>query len=227
MQVQARQERVYRFPLETGAPIDDVNLNRLTVDPNNRGQPLTSTGYMVAIGAPLLTFILIAIFGALAGMDTLTTVCPTCVTALWFMTLGFYILYDLPWYALVERNINAMYYKHHGTDKILNGGPGRTTLMLVFFPLAATSNLFLVILPSIEHPGRHFSYYVTCFRALVNGVWCYGTLGVIQGITFPRFPLELAGLVFLSGSLLSMFTSLSVVAIAETFIVVNSTQTGV
>lgn len=219
MAFQPARERVYRFPLAT----DNGFVG--TSDPDdNAGQPITPIGYAMAIGAPLLTIVLVCVFGALAGMDTLTTVPAGWVVLMWFLALVFYLLFDLPWFMGAERFINDIYYKYHGTDKILNGGPGRIPLMLAFFPLAATSNLFLVILPSIEHPGRHYSYYVTAFRGLINGMWCYGTLGVIQGITFPRWPLETSGLVWLSGALLSTFTSLTVVGISQAIDVLNVTN---
>lgn len=211
--------RVYTFPLKSGGAVGMIG----TADPNdNVGQPLTALGYLMAIGAPLLTFLLIALFGGLAGMDTLTTVSAGHVTLLWFLTLAFYLLYDLSWYFGIERSVNAAYYKYHGTDKLFDKDERRAALMALFFPMAATSNFFLVILPSIEHAGQIYSYRVTCFRALINGAWCYGTLGVIQGITIPNFPLEISGLVFLSGALISLFTSLTVVAVAQAMDVVEA-----
>ena len=222
--MQFRQEKVYKFPL--GAPEGTDFFG--TVDPDdNKGQPLTPVGYALFLGAPILGFIIIAVLGSVASNEILTAVPVGWATLLWFLTLVFYVTYDLLWYLPFERRINAHYYKKHGTDKILKGGPGRAPLMIAFFPLAATSNMFLVILPSIEHPGKEYAYIVTAFRAMVNGAWCYGTLGLINGITIPRAPLELTGLVFLSGSLLSLFTSLSVVGIAQAINVTAGTNSTV
>lgn len=230
--MQIRAERVYRFPLGVDAEAEKAPslLSSLTgtADPNDKvGQPIKPIGYALFLGAPALGFIIIAVLGAIAHNEILTTVPSGWATLLWFLTLIFYVIFDLPWYLGVERRINAYYYGYHGTDKLLDGGPGRIPLMFAFFPLAATSNLFLVILPSIEHPGKQYAYTVTAFRAMINGAWCYGTLGLIQGLTWPRYPMELSGLVFLSGSLLSLLTSLTVVRIAEAInvtAVTNSTM---
>lgn len=233
MQAQpAQQGRVYRFPLGVGDNAEDsarsdemANFFRTKNSESNRGRPLTAISYALFLGAPALGFIIIAVLGLVAHNEILTTVPAGWATLLWFLTLVFYVLFDLPWYLGAERMINAYYYKYHGTDEVLRGGPpGRLPLMIAFFPLAATSNMFLVILPSIEHPGKQYAYTVTAFRAMINGAWCYGTLGLIQGLTWPRFPLELTGLVFLSGSLLSLFTSLSVVGIAQAIDVTAGTN---
>lgn len=222
--MQVREEKVYKFPL--GAPQSTPFFG--TTDPNdNKGQPLTPVGYALFLGAPIVGFTTIAVLGIVASNEILTAVPAGWAALLWFLTLVFYIMFDIPWYLGAERMINKIYYEYHGTDKILNGGPGRLPLMIAFFPLAATSNLFLVILPSIEHPGKEYAYVVTAFRAMINGAWCYGTLGLIQGLTWPRFPLELTGLVFLSGSLLSLFTSLAVVGIAQAINVTSVTNSTV
>ena len=214
------EQYVYTFPLSTGAaphgskgpPAFDI------------GQPLTRGSYLLVIGAPLFTLSLAILFGAvaIAYENTISTVCPTCCVMLYFMTLGFYVIFDVPWRIVFQSQIDKAYYAFHGTDELLGDGPGRLPLMMIFYPLAAASNLFLVILPSIEQTGSQYAYFNCAFRALINGAWAYGTLGVFQSITFPRFPLELGALAFLVGSLLSLGASLCTMGVAESMEILKS-----
>jgi uncharacterized membrane protein len=212
----------YTFPLFTGAAPHGSK----SPPEFQRGQPMTRGGYALVIGTPIFTLSLIVVFGALAiAFETLTTVCPTCCLMLYVMTLGFYIIFDVPWRIVFQSQIDKIYYEFHGTDVVLGDGPGRLPLMMIFYPLAAASNLFLVILPSLEQTGFEHAYFNCAFRAMINGAWAYGTMGAFQSITFPRFPLELSALNFLVGSLLSLGASLCVMGVAESMELLKSAAT--
>ena len=206
-----REQCVYTFPLSTGAA------------PRKAGAPEFETGeamplshYVFVIGAPLFTLTLTSIFGGVViSNQAMTTLCPTCCVMVYFMTLAFYVTFDVPWRIIFQSQIEKALYKHHNTDKLLRDGPGRLPMLMLFYPLAAASNLFLVILPSLNHVGVEYNYFSCAFRAMVNGVWAYGAIGVFKSITFPRYPLELAALSFLWGPLLSLGASLSAMGVAQ------------
>lgn len=216
------EQYVYTFPLSTGAAPRD------TPGPPvyETGQPLPRSSYCLVVGAPVFTLFLTVVFGAVSiANETMTTVCPTCCVMLYFMAMGFYVIFDVPWRIVFQSRIDKAFYKYHGTDELLGDGPGRLPLMMIFYPLAAASTLFLVILPSLNQIGTEYAYFTCAFRAMINGAWAYGTLGVFESITFPRYPLELGALSFLVGSLLSLGASLCTMGVAESMKLLDSATT--
>ena len=145
-----------------------------------------------------------------AGMADLTAQPVGTAVAAFFISMLTYFLIDIAWVVGLEMHILNYFYKMYDFQELALTRP---VLIAVFFLFSATANTVTVILPALDMPTPTPDYWTAALRAFVLGWFSYGNLALVQAWSYPRFPLEIVGIMPLSGGFLSCFSSLITVFI--------------
>jgi uncharacterized membrane protein len=135
------------------------------------------------------------------------------VFAAFFICAGIYFLIDIAWVLLLEmRILNWFFDKYDFKRPKLTRG----ILVPVFFVYAALANSFVVILPALDDAGSGIDNTTnTALRAFLLGWFSYGNLALVQAWSYEGYPLEIVGIMPLSGGVLSCVSSLLTVEICK------------
>ena len=149
-----------------------------------------------------------------AGMAGVTTQPVGTAFAAFFLSMGIYFAIDIAWVVGLEMGILNYFYKAYNFQELRLTRP---VLIAVFFVFAATANTLTVILPALDAAAPDPDYWTVALRAFLLGWFSYGNLALVQAWSYPGFPIEIVGIMPLSGGLLSCFSSLLVVLTCAQF----------
>ena len=150
----------------------------------------------------------------LAGMAGVTSQPVGTAFAAYFISMVVYFVIDIVWVLGLEmRILNFFFDANNFTRPKLT----RPLLIVIFFFFSATANTLSVILPALDAAAPNPDYWAVAFRAFLMGWFSYGNLALVQAWSYPGYPLEIVGIMPLSGGLLSCFSSVITVLICAQF----------
>ena len=126
---------------------------------------------------------------------------------------GIYILIDVAWVFGLEIHILNWFFdeNQYKRPKLT-----RSLLVPVFFVYATMANTFAIILPALDEAESGADNLAqVALRAFLLGWFSYGNLALVQAWSYERYPLEIVGIMPLSGGALSCVSSVSTVAICR------------
>ena len=167
---------------------------------------------MLALWGGLFTQVSVIVL--LAGMSGVTQQAPGTVVAAYFIVMGIYFAIDIVWVMGLEMRLLNYFFDANAFER---PSLQRVVLLPTFFLFAAAANTFVVILPTLDaYPDPFFvNYWEVAFRAFLLGWFAYGNLALVQAWSYRGYPLEIVGLMPLSGGALSCFSSPLTVLICE------------
>lgn len=150
----------------------------------------------------------------LAGLSGTSAQPVGVALAAYFISMVIYFLIDVAWvFGLEMRILNYFFDSNYFDRPTLQ----RAVLLPTFFVFAAAANTFVIILPSLDSIDQDssFSYWGVALRGFTMGWFAYGNLALVQAWSYKGYPLEIVGIMPLSGGALSMITSLLTTYLCE------------
>ena len=153
----------------------------------------------------------------LAGLSETSEQPVGTAIAAYFISMAIYLSVDIAWVMGIElRMLNWFYDQNNFPRPALQ----RAVLLPVFFLFAAAANTLVIILPALDESNyvwQGVDYWAVALRSFTMGWFAYGNLALVQAWSYPNFPLEIVGLMPLSGGALSMVSSLVTTLIFKQF----------
>lgn len=142
----------------------------------------------------------------LAGVSGATNQSPGKATAAFFLVMIIYFVLDVAYVMSVELKLLEYFYDAY--DMNCKPALSRPVLVGIFFLYAATANTFAIVLPALDAAGvNEPDYGSTAMRAFLLGWFAYGNLALVQAWSNDRYPLEIVGLIPVSGGAFSCASS--------------------
>ena len=161
-------------------------------------------GMLALWGGLYVQVSLIVLFAGMAGGGTTQPV-GTAVAA-YFLSAVIYFVFDVAYVYGLEMRVNNWLFDSNGFER---PGLQRPILLPTFFLYAAAANTLVVILPALDAAGAgEPDYWGVALRGFMMGNFSYANLALVNAWSFPRYPLELVGLMPLSGGAFSCISSL-------------------
>lgn len=124
-------------------------------------------------------------------------------TKLFFFIIVFYFVIDVIYQVAFGINFNTTQYENAGIDGIFADPPRHLYLFVVFFLLIASSNLVLVVEPSIAESSVANAFK----KGALLGLTAYGTLATTTTWTIADYPLASTIAIASEGTFFSATTS--------------------
>lgn len=167
------------------------------------------TGFLtlwVGVAVQISTLVVLA---AVSGTSSVPF--GVAVAAYW-ISMAIYFVFDIAWVLAVEQRVLSYFLSRNDHPE---PGLERPVLLGIFFLFAAAANTFVVILPGLDERGSDKMLPRVALRAFAMGLFAYANLGLVQAWGSRTFPLEVLGIMPLSGGLLSLCSSLLTTLICE------------
>ena len=145
----------------------------------------------------------------LAGLSETSRQSVGTAVAAYFLSMVIYFVIDVARVVGLEMRVNNWFFDQNFYER---PSLTRPILLPTFFLFAAAANTFVVILPALDEGANFWS---VALRGFVMGWFAYGNLALVQAWSYPRFPLELVGVMPLSGGVLSMSSSVLTTAVLK------------
>lgn len=160
-------------------------------------------GWAIFLGG---LFVQAAIIAELAGLSEVSQQPLGIGVAAFFICAAVYFVIDVAWVFCIEMTILNWMFDEAGYER-----PKLTRMLLLptFFVYASLANTLVVILPALDEGMNGINNFWTVgLRAFCLGWFSYGNLALVQAWSYKRYPLEIVGIMPLSGGLLSFSSSL-------------------
>ena len=167
---------------------------------------LLNTGYaglFALYGGLALQITIFSVLFAISGtMQTFAT-----VFAAISLCGVIYFVFDVAYVFSIELRLLRYFYDSYEMPS--RPGMHRSLLLGVFFIVAALANAFCIVLPELDASGAGEADLASvAFRGFVLGFFAYANLALVQAWSYRGFPLELCGLLPVSGGAFSCLSSL-------------------
>ena len=142
----------------------------------------------------------------LAGLSETSAQPVGVAIAAYFISVAIYLPIDVAWVFVVEMRVFNYFFDRNNYERPTLTRP---FLLPTFFLYAAAANTLVVILPALDAAGAgEPDYWGVALRGFMMGNFAYANLALVNAWSFPRYPLELVGLMPLSGGAFSCISSL-------------------
>ena len=126
-----------------------------------------------------------------------------------------YFVFDVAYVFSIELRLLRYFYNAYNMGDC-RPGMHRSLLLGVFFIVASLANAFAIVLPELDASGAGDADLAkVAFQGFAMGWFAYGNLALVQAWSFKSFPLELCGLLPISGGAFSCLSSLLTVMILK------------
>ena len=157
-------------------------------------------------------FVQVSFVVMLAGLSETSSQPVGVAIGAYFISMVIYFLIDLPWVYFIEVKILNYFFDGNYYERPTFNRP---ILLPVFFLFAAAANTLVVILPALDERGTDKMIARAALRSFTMGWFAYGNLALVQAWSYKGYPLEIVGIMPLSGGVLSMASSVCTTLICE------------
>jgi len=161
-------------------------------------------------------FLQISTIVLLAGLSETSAQTVGTAVAAYFISMAIYFVVDIVWVMGIELRLNNYFFDE---NEYKRPALQRAVLLPAFFLVAAAANTLVVILPALDESqyDTKFNFWTVALRGFTMGWFAYGNLARVQAWSYRNFPLEIIGVMPLSGGALSMVSSILTTFICKQF----------
>lgn len=181
---------------------------------------MTRDPYELLTGLPgfltlwLGAFLQVSTIVLLAGVSETSEQSPGIAVLAYFLSAVIYFAIDAPWVFFIEQRWFNYLFDTYGFER---PGLTRGILLPVFFVFAAAANTLVVILPALDE-GDAWVPTRVMLRGFTMGWFSYGNLALVQAWSYKGYPLEIVGIMPMSGGVFSMVSSIATTYICKQLI---------